>query len=103
MDLKQTMQKIAGREMTDEGAKQFCKDQWGMVVKYLDETRGERTGYFTVCELHRDDLKERGFDGSKVSDQTMKRLAMKLGNACIEGFWIDLPIVAEALEIPKRK
>jgi hypothetical protein len=61
-------------------------------------------GYFVVTRVHRDDLKEMGFDASEVSDETMTYLASKMANAYIENsFWIDLEIIGEHLEIKKLK
>ena len=60
--------------------------------------------YFTITSVAREDLQNRGFDTSKVDDSTMERLASKMSDAYLEiGFWIDLEIIAENLEIPKQK
>jgi hypothetical protein len=58
---------------------------------------------FVITEVSREDLEEIGFDTSKVSDETMERLARKLGDDyCEQLFWTSLEIIAEYLEIPKR-
>lgn len=58
---------------------------------------------FVITEVSREDLEGIGFDTSKVSDETMERLARKLGDDyCEQLFWISLEIIAEHLEIPKR-
>lgn len=104
MNLHKTMEKIAGRTMTEAEALQFCKDQWGLVVSWLDEHGGERTGYFKVTSVAREDLTGSGFDTTLVSDETMERLASKMADAyCDNGFWVDLQLIAEDLEIPKSK
>ena len=104
MNLHKTMEKIAGREMTEAEAMQFCNDQWGMVVSWLAENEGERTGYFKITSVAREDLTGIGFDTKKVDDATMRHLASKMADAyCDNGFWIDLPIIAEHLEIPLRQ
>ena len=58
---------------------------------------------FVITEVSREDLEEIGFDASKVSDETMERLARKLGDDyCEQLFWTSLEVMAEYLEIPKR-
>jgi len=60
--------------------------------------------YFGISRLHRDDLKHIGFDTSNVDDATMNRLADKLSNDyCEQLFWNSLEILAECLNIPKKK
>lgn len=58
--------------------------------------------YFPVTFVSRDDLEGQGYDTSKVDDSTMERLADKMGDAyCESGYWTDLEILADYLEIPK--
>ena len=58
---------------------------------------------FVITEVSREDLEEIGFDTSKVSDETMERLARKLGDDyCEQLFWTSLEVMAEYLEIPKK-
>jgi hypothetical protein len=60
-------------------------------------------GFFPVTTVHRDDLENEGFDTSNVDDHTMKELAEKMGEAYTSsGYWIDLNILAENLDIPKK-
>lgn len=57
---------------------------------------------FPITSICRADLKDAGFDINNVSDSDMERLANKMANAyCDNGFWIDMPIIADYLEIPK--
>ena len=59
---------------------------------------------FVISEVSREDLEEVGFDTSEVSDETMERLARKLGDDyCEQLFWTSLKIIAEYMEIPKRE
>jgi len=59
---------------------------------------------FPIVSVSRADLEDKGYDTSEVDDATMERLASKLGDAYVEnGFWIDLPIMADYLEIPKKE
>ncbi len=61
-------------------------------------------GFFVIARVHRDDLSEAGFDASQVDGATMQRLASKMHDAYLDnGFWIDLPIIAEYLAIPATK
>ena len=59
---------------------------------------------FIVTQVSREDLEAIGYDTSEVSDDTMERLASKLGDDyCEQLFWTSLDIMAEYMEIPKRK
>ena len=59
---------------------------------------------FVISEVSREDLEELGYDASEVSDETMERLASKLGDDyCEQLFWTSLDIIAECMEIPKRE
>jgi hypothetical protein len=58
---------------------------------------------FVISEVSREDLEEVGFDTSKVSDETMEKLARKLGDDyCEQLFWTSLKIIAEYMGIPKK-
>ena len=58
---------------------------------------------FVISEVSREDLEEVGFDTSEVSDETMKKLAGKLGDDyCEQLFWTSLKIIAEYMGIPKK-
>lgn len=59
---------------------------------------------FVITKVSRADLDALGFDTSEVSDDTMERLASKLGDDyCEQLFWDSLDIIAEYLEIPKKE
>ena len=59
---------------------------------------------FVISEISREDLETLGYNASKVSDETMERLASKLGDDyCEQLFWTSLDITAEYLGIPKRR
>lgn len=59
---------------------------------------------FVITEVSREDLEELGYDTSEVSDETMEYLAKKLANDyCEQLFWTSLDIIAECMEIPKKK
>jgi len=76
-----------------------CFSQGVAYMRIIDTDKGS----FPITSVSREDLESKGFDTSKVDDSTMERLASKMGDAyCENGFWIDLPIIAEYLEIPKR-
>jgi hypothetical protein len=62
-----------------------------------------KDGYFPITSVHRADLEGLGYDASGVDDATMSELADKMADAyCENVFWIDLPIIADALEIPRK-
>ena len=59
---------------------------------------------FVISVLSRADLEALGFDVSSVDDDTMQRLADKLGDDyCEQLFWTSLDITAKYLEIPKKQ
>jgi len=59
---------------------------------------------FNITSVCRADLEGEGFDTSKVDDMTMTRLASKMADAyCDTTFWIDLDVIAEYLEIPRKQ
>jgi len=60
--------------------------------------------FFEITSVSREDLEGIGYDVSNIDDGTMERLASKMADAyCDGGFWIDLPILADHLGIPKLK
>ena len=69
-------------------------------VRVVDSEKG----FFPIAKVSRDDLDAAGFDVSEVSDSTMELLAKKLGDSYVgNGFWIDLQITADYLEIPRKE
>ena len=59
---------------------------------------------FVITEVSREDLEELGYETSEVSDKTMEYLAKKLADDyCEQLFWTSLNIIAEGLDIPKKK
>ena len=59
---------------------------------------------FVISVLSRADLEALGFDVSSVDDDTMQRLADKLGDDyCEQLFWSSLKILAEYFEVPKKE
>jgi hypothetical protein len=59
---------------------------------------------FPITSVCRADLEQIGFDTASVDDGTMTELAEKLADDyCDQLFWGSLEILAEHLEIPKRK
>jgi len=60
--------------------------------------------YYPISSLHIDDLNDKGFDVSKVTESDMKTLAKKLSNDyCEQLFWSSLEIIADAIGIPRKK
>ena len=65
--------------------------------------RNTTSGYFPITSIHRSDLEDLGYDISGVDDAAMSRLARQMKDAYLEqGFWIDLPILADHLGIPRN-
>lgn len=60
---------------------------------------------FPISFLSREDLEAKGFDTSEVDDDTMQRLADKMGDDyCEQLFWTSMEIIAEdGFDIPKRE
>lgn len=69
---------------------------------YIRAVKETKT-FFEITSVHRDDLERLGYDTSKVSDQTMEKLATKMSDDYLEQlFWTSLDIIAEDLGIPKK-
>lgn len=61
----------------------------------LDEI-SKYDGYFPITSIHRDDLKQSGFETRNVDDATMERLASKLSDDyCNQLYWESLDIIAD--------
>lgn len=58
--------------------------------------------YFSITKIHKDDLKNRGFDTNLVTPEVLEGLANKLENDYLEQlYWTSLEIIAEGyFEIP---
>lgn len=62
----------------------------------------ERDGFFYITSVHRDDLEERGFDVSEVTDADMRRLASKMGDDyCNQLFHESMEILADFMGFPR--
>ena len=74
-------------------------DRWRIVE---EEVLGVED--FTLVTVCRADLEHKGYDITNVDDDTMQRLASKMGNAYLDdGFWIDIEICADSLCIPRKE
>lgn len=61
-------------------------------------------GFFPITSICRDDLKARGFDADKTTDEQMQELARRMANDyCEQLFWDSMEIIAELIGIPKRR
>jgi hypothetical protein len=61
-------------------------------------------GYFPITTVHRNDLRQAGFNADNVDDATMSEVAERMADAYVENcFWIDLKIIADILDIPKTR
>lgn len=64
----------------------------------------ERDGFFYITSVHRDDLEERGFDVSNVTDKQMRRLANQMSDDyCNQLFHESMEILAEGLGLPRKE
>lgn len=62
-----------------------------MAIENLDKNKP-----FSITSVCRADLDSIGIDSTKFDDADMAQLASKMADAyCDNGFWIDLPIIAE--------
>ncbi|HVM60181.1 MAG TPA: hypothetical protein VMV72_04875 [Verrucomicrobiae bacterium] len=101
MTYKQTIERIAGRPLSEPELAEFTRDQWGLICSWLRENEGALTGYFPITSVSRADLENIGIDSKQYDDGDMKQLASKMADAyCDNIFWIDLPIIAEAIKQP---
>lgn len=58
--------------------------------------------YFDISCIHRDDIKDSGYDGEQMDDETMERLADMINDYNLEyGYREDLELACEQLKIPK--
>jgi len=64
-------------------------------------TAGEEHGYFYVCDLSRDDIEYLGFDPTGLDTMAMRKIADRLSEPLIAEKWGALPIILEAMGIPK--
>lgn len=99
-----TITKKAGQkpEDTAEQVRQALQEE--VDAEYMDSVHVEdRTGYFIVSNVHRDDLDSQGFDASNVDDGTMQNIADKMGDSFSDGgYWEALETLAEYNEIPRK-
>ncbi len=103
MNYKQTIELIAHRKLTDQELVDFTRDQWGMIVSWLAEHDSERTGFFPITHIHRDDLEGEGYDVSKVTDSDMVELADMMSESYAHLFFSDMTFFADnKLKIPKK-
>lgn len=78
----------------------------GFIIDLLPETDNvqdvtSKRDDFPLTSVSRDDLQDCGFDVANIDDCIMERLASKMSDAYLDnGYWIDMPIIAEALNIP---
>jgi len=60
--------------------------------------------FFIISRVGRDDLQHIGYDISEVDNDTMAELADRLGDDyCEQLFWGSLEIIADILNIPKKR
>lgn len=95
-------------DLPDEGLiyKPMYQDRFNVLYDYYFEMISSKmdTNYFDITSVSRHDLEHEGYDTSNVDDDTMRRLASKMGDDYVEQlFWIQIPILAEYLGIPLKQ
>lgn len=92
------------RDYLDELDK-FCNKYLEEIITESNPARTFSKDKFNISALSRDDLESIGFDASDVDDDTMERLADKLGeDYCEQLFWTSLEIIAEeGFSIPRKE
>lgn len=59
-------------------------------------------GVFNCIRLHRDDIESIGFDTSSLTVEDMQRMAEKVGEMCMDTWWVALEAYCEELELPNN-
>lgn len=61
-------------------------------------------GHFPITCIHRDDLEEKGYDASKVTNDQMSEIAGNMADAYCEtdAFWIELDVIADDIGVPRK-
>lgn len=60
--------------------------------------------FYPITSVHRDDLKSRGFDTDRITDEQMEELADKMADDYFElFFWESMTTLAEIMGLPKRR
>lgn len=95
-------------DLPDEGLiyKSLYQDRFNVLYDYYFKmiTNKMDTTYFKISSVSREDLEHKGYDTSNVDDDTMRRLASKMGDDYVEQlFWIQIPILADYLGIPLKQ
>lgn len=86
--------KLGHRERLTNGAEYYSSNKINM--------QNNKSDMFVIMRVCREDLENIGYDTSDIEDDTMTELASKLGESLMNEFWIDLPIIADHLEISKK-
>ena len=59
--------------------------------------------FYSSIRLHKDDIREIGFDPDKLDDDDMERIAEKIGEACMDTWWNALEYMCEEYELPRNE
>lgn len=98
IDCKQAKIHFANKTETFETKELETKD-----ISYIAESIIKKETFPITC-VSKEDLESRGFDTSSVTDSQMERLANKMEDDYVEQmYWESLDIIAENLDIPKKK
>lgn len=85
-----------------------CAFQIQAITELIPETKkvksAEEVVPQTVSLLDREDLKQRGFDGSKLTNKELAEIAAKMNDYYLDyGFWDDMQEACIQLGIPRLK
>lgn len=96
-DLTPSLTTFDSKAAATEALHKFQEAHAGQEYKaYIQIQSLNRSEFFPVSFVTRDDLEVSGYDTSNMTDSDMERLADKMGDAyCDDGYWIDLEIIAE--------
>lgn len=61
------------------------------------------TEFFNCLRISREDFLAVGFNGDKLTDAEMERIASRIGESCMEQFWASLECIAEERNLPKTE
>ena len=74
------------------------------LIEFVRVQRAEAQDSCPILVVSHADLEGMDYDVSLIDRATLKQLAEKIGAAYTDSaYWIDLPIIADHLQIPKKK
>lgn len=79
--------------------------EWEAIFQKIKDIKNPpRPAFFDVSSVGRDDLKSQGYRTKGITDETMKFIASKMGEAITNGdYWSALDYACDYCDIPKLK